>query len=197
MIDYFALLKFPRTPWLGSAAVQARFLELSAGAHPDRVHNLGATEIVEANERFAELNKAFAVLRDHKERLHHLIALETGRAPAMAQNIPSGFFELSSQIGLVCKSADTLVENLRKAKSPMVQAQMFEQSLNQTERIQELQKMVAAEKAKAETELQAIAANWAKEKLFERLKELAHAFAMIGKWEGQLQERFAALAAAG
>jgi curved DNA-binding protein CbpA len=196
MTDYFKLLNFRRSPWVDPAQAQARFLELSAAVHPDRVHNLGASEVAAANEKFAELNRAFATLRDHKERLHHLLMLETGNAPGMTQSIPSGFFDLASEVSLVCKLADGLIENLRKAKSPMVRVQIFEEALQQTERVQEAQAKVNSEKAKIEAELQRIAANWTKEKPYEGLMELAQASAMVAKCEAQLQERFAALASA-
>src|SRR5687768_8902068 len=195
MVDFFALLNFPRTPWLDPARVQARFLELSAAMHPDRIHTSAPAEVAAANEKFAEMNKAVAVLRDHKERLHHLLLLETGDSPGMSQNIPSGFFSLSSEIGFLCKQTDVLLENLRRKESPMVKVQLFEEILGSTERVQNVQEKVKSLKAEAEAELQKIGANWPAEKPFERLKELAQAFAMFNKWEAQLQERFAGLAA--
>jgi curved DNA-binding protein CbpA len=196
VVDYFALLNFPRTPWLDSAEVQARFLELSAQAHPDRVHNLGSVEVGVANEKFAELNKAFAVLRDHKERLHHLLALETGSAPAMMQNIPNSVIDLFARVGGTCRKVDEFVAARSATTSPMLQAQMFAAGLDWTDRVAELQQQVATVKSTAEDELKQVAQNWPAQKPIERLRELAHVFAMTAKWEAQLQERFANLAAA-
>src|SRR5215211_7472581 len=99
MVDYFASLNFPRAPWIEAEEVQKRFLELSAPVHPDRVHHLGAAEKEEANRKFAELNQAATTLRDHKERLQHLIALETGAASGAAQNISGEFVELFGRVG--------------------------------------------------------------------------------------------------
>jgi curved DNA-binding protein CbpA len=197
MTDYFALLKFPRTPWIEAAEAQARFLELSAGAHPDRVHSLGAAEVAGANEKFAELNKAFAVLRDHKERLHHLLALETGNAPATTQNIPNSVIDLVARVGGTCRKIDEFMAARTATTSPMLQAQMFAQGLDWSDRVAELQKEVGTVKLNAEGELKQIATNWPAQKPIERLRELAHVFAITGRWEAQLQERFAALAAGG
>src|ERR1051325_13681 len=106
MPDYFALLNFPRTPWLDAAVAQARFLELSVTAHPDRAHNSGAEQIASANQNFSELNKAAAVLRDSKERLQHLIMVETGATPAATQNIPAELIDLFARIGGTCRNVD-------------------------------------------------------------------------------------------
>lgn len=196
MTDCFALLNFPRTPWIDPAKAQARFLELSAGAHPDRVHNLGAAEIAGANETFAELNKAFAVLRDHKERLHHLLALERGSAPTAAQNIPNELIDLFAPIGQACRQVDSFLAERNRATSPMLQAQLFAQGLEWTDRIGELQQQVREVRTRAEEELKGIAQRFPERKELDRLATLAHTFAMIAKWEAQLQERFANLAAA-
>jgi DnaJ-domain-containing protein 1 len=194
MIDYFALLGFVRTPWLEAAEVQKRFLEISAAAHPDRVHNLGLDETAAANARFAELNKAAVILKDTKERLHHLLALETGAAPATAQNIPNELIELFGMIGQTCRSVDQFMAEKNRATSPMLQAQMFGKGLEWNDVIAELQGRVGEVKARAEAELQQIGKNWPREKPLARIAGLAHVFAMTGRWEAQLQERFAALA---
>lgn len=196
MVDYFALLNFPRTPWIDPTEVQKRFLELSAPAHPDRAHNLGAAEIVAANEKFAELNKAFVTLRDPKERLHHLLALEMGNTPSATQNIPNELIELFARVGQTCRKVDEFLAERNRTTSPMLQAQLFAQGLDWTDQIGELQQQVAVVKERAKEELKQIAQNWDREKRYDRLAALAHTFAITAKWEAQLQERFAALAAA-
>ena len=196
MVDYFALLNFPRTPWIDPSEVQKRFLELSAAAHPDRAHNLGATEVMAANEKFAGLNKAAATLRDPKERLHHLLALETGNPPSATQNIPNELIELFGRVGQTCRKVDEFLGERNRATSPMLQAQLFAQGLDWTDRIGELQQQVGVVKERAEAELKSIAQNWPNEKRYDRLAALAHTFAMTARWEVQLQERFATLAAA-
>jgi DnaJ-class molecular chaperone len=198
MVDYFALLNFPRTPWLAAEQVQKRFLELSAPVHPDRVHHLGAAEKEEANRKFAELNKAATVLRDQKERLQHLIALESGPAAGTAQTISGEFVELFGRVGEVCRKVDLFLSERAKATSPMVQAQLFGKGLDLSDAVSELQAKVAEVKGRAEGELKEISERWreAKErKELARVAELAHVFAMVSKWEAQLRERFAALAA--
>jgi hypothetical protein len=77
-----------------------------------------------------------------------------------------------------------------------MQAQHFAQSLDWTDRLDALQQQVSALKQKAEQDLQQIAASWPAEKPIEKLRALAHSFATITRWESQLKERFATLAAA-
>lgn len=195
MVDYFALLNFPRTPWIEAEEAQKRFLELSAPVHPDRVHGLSAAEKEEANRKFAELNKAATTLRDHKERLQHLIALETGAASGAAQNISGEFVELFGRVGEVCRKVDSFLNERGKATSPMVQAQLFGKGLELSDVVADLLGRVGEVRARAEDELKRIGAGWEEGKAWGRVAELAHVFAMISKWEGQLRERFAGLAA--
>lgn len=195
MMDQFALLNFPRVPWLPADDVKARFLELSAPWHPDRVHGKSADEIAEANQKFAALNAAAACLREPQARLQHLLQLETGAASAATQNIPANLIELFGKIGQTCRSVDQFLAERGRATSPMIQAQLFAQGLDWSDKIGSLQSEVAALKANGEEQLKKLNAKWPTEKPMEELRGLAHQFATIGRWEKQLQERFAALAA--
>jgi DnaJ-domain-containing protein 1 len=195
MTNYFALLNFPRAPWLDADAVNARFLELSAPWHPDRVHGQSAANLAEANQKFADLNRAAAALRDPRERLQHLILLETGAPPAAAQNIPGNLIELFARVGQTCRDADQFLAERARATSPMIQAQLFAQSLDWSDRIAALQTAVTDLKSTAEHELKTISENWPAHKPIDRLASLAHHFATTARWEAQLRERFSALAA--
>ena len=77
----------------------------------------------------------------------------------------------------------------------MLQAQFFAQGLDWTDRVGELQTAVARVRAKAESDLKKIGARWSDEKPLPQLRELAHVFAMLARWDSQLKERFAKLAA--
>jgi hypothetical protein len=72
---------------------------------------------------------------------------------------------------------------------------LFAQGLDWSDRVAELQQQVAGLKSRAEEDLKKIAENWPAQKPFDWLAALAHQFAMTARWESQLQERFAALAA--
>ncbi len=68
MTDCFELLQEPRRPWLDADALKARFLKLSAAAHPDRFHGGTDSERAQANDRSAELNAAYNTLRETRDR---------------------------------------------------------------------------------------------------------------------------------
>lgn len=196
MTDYFALLQFPRAPWLEAATVNDRFLELSRPVHPDHVHNLPPEQLAAANKAFADLNLAAATLRESKERVQHLLELETGAASQATQNIPAELIDLFAKIGQSCRAIDQFLAERARASSPILQAQLFAQGLDWTDRLTALQQEVASLKERAEQELQRIAAAWPESKPIDDLRALAHRFAMIARWESQLKERFATLAIA-
>ena len=195
MTDYFALLGFERSSWLEVEEVNARFLELSSKAHPDRVHGEGDEAVRDANRRFAELNAAAVCLREPRERLQHLLELETGSKQNFAQAIPAELMDLVMRVGQTCRSVDQYLAERTKATSPMVQAQLFGQGLDWSDRVNELQQAVGDLRGKAEIDLKEIAEHWPAEKAIPQLQRLAHVFATVARWEGQLKERFAALAA--
>jgi DnaJ-domain-containing protein 1 len=192
--DYFALLGFERSPWVEAEEVSARFLELSSKAHPDRVHGGGDEAVREANQRFAELNAAAACLREPRERLQHLLELETGSKQNFAQAIPGELMDLVMRVGQTCRSVDQFLAERAKATSPTVQAELFGKGLEWSDRVGELQQAVGELRVTAERDLKEIAERWPAEKPILELQKLAHVFATVARWEGQLKERFAALA---
>jgi len=120
MTDYFALLKEQRRPWIDVDLLKQKFLALSAEVHPDRVH--GAEDSVKraAQERFAELNTAYSCLREPKERLAHLLELETGAKPRQVQNVPSDLMNAFMEITNVCRGADSFLGEKNATTSPLL-----------------------------------------------------------------------------
>jgi curved DNA-binding protein CbpA len=194
MIDYFALLGFERRPWLEADEVNSRFLALSSEAHPDRVHGGTDEALRNANQKFADLNAAAAALRDPKDRLQHLLKLE-GATETAAHSIAPDLMNLFSEVGLLCREVDSFLAKKAKAESPMLQAQLFAQGLDLSDQIEALQKKVLTAKTNAESELQQISATWPAAKNLDRLKTLSHTLATTTRWQSQLKERFATLAA--
>lgn len=73
--DPFALLDLPRRHTLDRAALEERYRELSAAAHPDRVVAEGPAARREAVERASRINAAYRVLRDPVLRAEALVRL--------------------------------------------------------------------------------------------------------------------------
>ncbi len=203
-MDYFALLGQPRQPWLDPDALKAEFLRQSALLHPDRAQAGNVEEQAAATGRFAELNAAYHGLREPKARLLHLLELETGAPAANVQSVPTDTMDLLLETGDVCRQADQFLAIKSRATSPLLQAQMFEQSLEWTNRMQALQERIHLRRDQLLAELQTMNAAWnaappapsplRMEALpLRRAEELARTFSYIARCAAQIQERLAQL----
>src|SRR5437764_13341599 len=125
MIDYFALLSQARRPWLDLDSLKQKFLALSTQCHPDRVHCANEEEKVVAQKRYTELNAGYNCLRDHKQRLLHLLELERGAKPSELQNIPADLMNLFLQVREVCQQADAVLAQKKTVTSPLLKVNLF------------------------------------------------------------------------
>jgi DnaJ-domain-containing protein 1 len=203
-MDNFALLGQPRQPWLDPAALKAAFLAQSARLHPDRVHAAGAEEQAAATGRFAELNAAYNCLREPKERLLHLLELESGAPPANVQSIPGDTMDIFMETGQICRQTDQFLAARSRAASPLLQAQMFEQALEWTARLQALQERIQLRRDELLAELRAMNDAWisappapsparAGALPLRRLEEMGRTLSYIARCGGQIQELLAQL----
>jgi len=145
MTDYFQLLQEPRRPWLDPEALRKKFLEISSTVHPDRVHSASDTDKQAANDRYTELNAAYQTLREPKERLLHLLTLETGSKPKEVQAILPGAMDLFLEVAGKCREADLFLAERGRVTSPLLKVQLFEKTQGWVEVLQELLKRIAKE----------------------------------------------------
>jgi curved DNA-binding protein CbpA len=204
-MDYFVLLGQPRLPWLDPAALKAAFLEQSARLHPDRVNAADAVERTAATGRFAELNAAYNCLREPKERVLHLLELESGAPPANVQSVPGDAMDLFMETGRICRQTDAFLTAKGRATSPLLQAQMFEQALDWTARLQALQERIQLRREQLLAELHSMNELWqaapaspsparAGALPLRRLEEIGRTLSYIARGGGQIQERLTQLA---
>ena len=199
MTDYFALLGAPRRPWLESEELKKRFRELSTEVHPDRVHS--ATEVTRqvAQTRFAELNSAFQCLSRPRERLQHLLELETGSRAEQIQNVPSKLMDFFLEFSSLCRQVDAFLAEKMSAKSPLLKVQFFQQAQEWTEKISRTQKRLNEWRQDIEHELKRLDAAWVVDEAAEnranvaRLQEIARLLGFVERWSAQAQERFVQL----
>jgi DnaJ-domain-containing protein 1 len=203
VVDNFALLDRPRRPWLDPASLKERFLALSSAVHPDRVHQASASERQAAQERYTELNGAYQCLRQPKERLQHLLALERGAKPAQVQRIPPRLMDMSLEVAQLCREADQFLARKRATASPLLQVPLFEQGQEWTEKLRALKEQLGSKQAALEAELKGLDAAWPqamaaggqrRESALQRLEELYLLMSFFGRWSTQLQERLFELA---
>ncbi|MDB6033874.1 MAG: hscB [Verrucomicrobiales bacterium] len=205
MTDYFQLLQEPWRPWLDAEALKSRFLERSSTVHPDRIHNAPEAEKQAANFQYTELNAAYQTLREPKERLLHLLTLETGSKPKEVQAILPGAMDLFLEVAGKCREVDSFIAEKNRATSPLIKVQFFAQGQEWTERLQELLQRIQKEHARLSSELQALNPIWGNAPApgsperpqalpLARVEEMYRAFSYINKWTAQLQERIVQLA---
>ncbi len=194
MTDYFKLLEQPRRPWLDAEALKQAFLALSAQAHPDRVHNAPEPERQAAGRRYTELNAAYQCLREPKERLRHLLELESGARPADIQQVPAELTEPFFEIGRLCREADALIAEKAKTTSPVLRARLFERGAESLERLAARQQDIGVRREELTAELKALNAAWESGEAgarasLKRLEEIRRLLGYFSRWSEQIQER--------
>jgi molecular chaperone HscB len=204
MTDHFAALDEPRRPWLDAEALKAKFLALTAQVHPDRWHTASEAARASAHDRYTALNAAYQCLRDPKQRLRHLLELETGARPAVVQQVPEATMELFLEVGRVCREVDTLLAERARITSPLLKVQFFEAAQAATEKLAALQRVLNAQLQALDLALKEWNALWAAappagkaNRLsalpIQRLDEVYQAISYLTRWSAQIQERLVQL----
>ena len=202
MIDYFALLDEPRRPWLDLELLKAKFLSLSAKVHPDRIHS--ASDKDSAEQPFVELNAAYHCLREPRDRLLHLLELESGEKPKKVQAVAAGTTDLAMEIGQLCRAVDRFLAERAKVSSPLLRVELFEHSQEWTEKLQVLHRKVERRREQLLGELKRMNAVWESAPAtgttsrlnvlpLQELDEVYRSFSYILRWSEQLQERIVQL----
>lgn len=205
-MDCFALLGEPRRPWVDVDALKTRFLRLSAEVHPDRVHDAPEAVRTEAGRRYTEVNSAYQVVRDPRQRLLHLLELEGGARPKDIQRIPPGTMELFVEIGQACREVDAFLARRRSVASPMLRVRLFQEGLEWTGRLQALQGRLQDGRAVIDGELRGLNAAWEAAAPvgadgrgaglpLGRLEDHYRSLSYLARWTEQIQERLVQLAA--
>jgi curved DNA-binding protein CbpA len=201
MMDYFALLDEPRRPWLDSELLKQKFLRLSAQNHPDRAHAAGEMQRRAAQGDYTQLNAAYNCLRDHKERLRHLLELERGSKPVELQQIPDELMNFFFDVSRLCRDTDAFLQEKGKVTSPLLQVAMFERGQGWTDKLGVLQRAINLKLEELGSDLKRIDGEWegpansgARAATFASIEELYRLFGYYNRWSSQLQERILQLA---
>ncbi|HHY84362.1 MAG TPA: hypothetical protein GYA07_02320 [Verrucomicrobia bacterium] len=194
--DYFAVFEETPRPWLDPERLRQKFLDLSAAVHPDRVHQLDSPERAKAHERYVLLNVAYQCLSRHRDRVRHLLELESGERPEEISRVPAELVNLFMEIGRELREAEKLHLEKTKTTSPLLQVQLFERAQKQVERLQQLRDTLRTLNEKAEADLRLADREWTeatagadRKALLPPLRELQHRLGYLDKWEAQLHQR--------
>lgn len=207
MTDAFALLGLERRPWLDPEAVKRRFHELSAAWHPDRHHGAPEAEKAEAVGRYSGLNAAHQTLAEPRDRLLHVIELESGARPRDIQRIPPGTMDLFIEVGQACRDCDTFLQGRVETTSPMLKLKFMREAMEWADRLAEVTARVQAKEAALLDELRGMNAAWESAPPvgdpgrvatlpMERLEQCYRALSYVARWQGQVRERVVQLASA-
>ena len=157
----FDLLQETPRPYLDPNELKAKFLKLSAALHPDRVHHLSEEEKKIATQRFSELNAAYLLLREDRERINLLLELETGSKPKDIQKIPPGTMDLFVEIGQFCRDLDQHLSNQNPSEtSPLLKAMATRQKQTWLARLEEIQKKIYDKRNETLSELKKLDEAW-------------------------------------
>jgi hypothetical protein len=201
-MDYFAMLEVARRPWLDPETLKVEFVRLSSQFHPDKVAPEFRTA---ATREYAELSAAQRCLAEPRDRLRHLLELETGAAPQDVQSVPPGAMDLLMEIGQACHGADLYLTHKAGTSSPLLQAGLVEKGMELTEKLSDLAHRIDARRDELSTELKGMNAAWesappvgsagrAAALPLERLEQLYRTFSYMARWTQQIQERMVQLA---
>jgi curved DNA-binding protein CbpA len=204
MTDYFQLLQESRRPWLDPETLRKKFLELSSAFHPDRVHNAPESEKQAAHVRYTELNSAYQTLREPKERLLHLLTLESGSKPKEVQALLPGGMDLFLEVAAKCREADLFLGERNRTTSPLLKVQFFEKAQDWVLLLEELLQRIRSEQERLLIELRSMNSEWERAPAagtaerqaalpLARTEEIYRAFSYINKWSSQVQERIVQL----
>jgi hypothetical protein len=198
--DAFALLGEARRPWIDAEALKDRFQAMSGPLHPDRFHGAPEAERNAAGQRYSDLNSAYQLLKEPRERLLHLLELELGGKPKDIQRIPPGTMDLFVEVGQTCRDCDEFLKKKATATSPILKLQLLQSGMEWMDRLVDLQNRVRAMGETLATELNALNAVWdaapvvgSPERIaalpLERLEQIYRAMSYVARWTSQIQER--------
>ena len=200
-MDYFALLHETRRPWLDADALKTTFLRMAAQTHPDKV---AAEDKAAAGQHYADLNAAYQCLLEPKERLRHLLELESGAPPRDVQTLPSATMDLLMEIGQICREADLFLTEKAKTTSPLLKVGMFETSMALTDKLKPLRQRIDLRREDLLSELKEMNIAWdaapppgsaarVDALPLKRLEEVYRVLSYMARWTGQIQERLVQL----
>lgn len=181
MKDCFAVLGQPRRAWLDPAELKEAYHAMTRREHPD------AQPAGEGNA-FAEVNEAYRVLRDPKERLQHLLELEgqTGQEPERA--IPAEMAALFEPVARATQAAERALRQSEAATNVLSRSLAGVERETARRGVEEMRETLFALYARAEDETRA-ADELSGDARIGRLRELRVHFAYLTRWIAQLEER--------
>lgn len=181
MIDFFALLAQPRQPNLDLSALEKSFHRLAQSLHPDLYPS--ATQ-----DQFAEVNQAFATLRDPQSRLHHLLALEN-QSPSIAPAVGE-YSALFVEAAEIAHEAGETVRRHPMASSTIARSIAHLKRAESSAKVRRILLTLEHEYDRGLERLKELNALWQSDRpvALEEARRLQQHFTFLGRWQGNLRE---------
>ena len=188
LIDHFATLGVPRRPWIDLETLKERFHRLSASGHPDVGGDARA---------FAEVNAAYAALREPGPRLRHFLELENPDVIAGAgASIPEGLVDRFMQIATLRREVDAFVKQMSGATTPVAKALLASERFTIHHDVEKVLGGLETMRERCLGVVQDEDARWMVKKdtgAVSRLANVQQELSYLEKWMGQLRETLMAL----
>jgi curved DNA-binding protein CbpA len=179
--DHFATLGQPRRPWLDPEALKETFHRLTAAHHPDKSGDAS---------RFAEINAAYAILRDPALRLRHLLELERPEPAAAPGALPESLTETFMRIATLRRNTDAFLKQQAAATTPLAQALLAAARYSLQHDVEQELACLEAVQAIALQALHEADAQWFSRpaELLDQLAAIQQELTYFSKWSAQLRE---------
>ena len=132
MTDCFALFSEPRRPWVDPDVLRKKFLRICSELHPDRPKGCDSENRL-ADDKFGELNSAYACLQNPKTRLFHLLTLERGTEPNLICPVSAEVVTLIHTVGRVCRQVDEYLRQRSVNMSPLLRPSSVRDAIEWTD----------------------------------------------------------------
>lgn len=200
MIDSFALMGEPRRPWLDAEELRGKFLRFSAAAHPDRHREAAPEARAGAQDHYAEMNAAYQRLRNPRDRLKHLVELESGARVTDVQQVPAELMDRFLEVGQLCAEADRWLAR-GAGNSALLRAERFEAAQELSARLLKLNDHLGAWEEELQGRLRSLDRQWTslgtggdRAAVVAEMADLSRLYGFCARWTAQVRERLVRLA---
>ena len=196
--NHFETLGQKMRPWLEPETLKAEYLKRAAAVHPDRVHQQDLESRSLSETRSADLNVAYQILSNPRNRLQHLLQLLGTPGSTGKDSIPNSLMDLFFELNNCLREADAAIARKASASSPLLKARLFSEGMVLTGKLDRFVKMIGHESEDAVARLKIVDESWIEpdptnglvlEPVLIQLREVYQQLSYSAKWAAQVQER--------
>ena len=190
----FAFFGLEPGPALDLQPLKERFNRLTAETHPDKFQQAPEAERQAAETRYAEMNRAYQILVDPRQRLLALYELAKGEKPRDVQRIPPGTMDLFVEVGQACQTLDQFLERKKATTGALARATLMSEELSLQDTLATLRGKLETLSQSLEGDLAALDVRWAQgTRDVAPLEVIYRKYSYLARWREQLEERELAL----